>query len=55
MKLHTSDEQFESLHRVCDKARTTSKAVTVDRQALINLLMDHSNLVAQVERIDADG
>jgi hypothetical protein len=37
--------EFEGLHQRYDRTRSTSKTVTVDRQALIHLLMDHSGLV----------
>lgn len=43
--LYTTLEQFEHLHERNDRTRSTSKTVTVDRQALINILMDHSSLV----------
>ena len=36
-----TEEQFNTLH---EKADTRRKIVKVDRQALINLLMDHGNL-----------
>lgn len=38
-----TQEQFEQLHRDIDTRRTVVK---VDRQALANLLMDHSELWA---------
>lgn len=47
-RLHTTADQFDTLHRAQAKARSTSKSVTVDRQALINVLMDHSALVRTV-------
>jgi hypothetical protein len=37
--------EFEGLHARYDRTRSTSKSVTVDREALIHLLMDHSRLV----------
>jgi hypothetical protein len=46
MKLHTSLDQFEGLHRAEAKARSTSKSLTIDRAALVALLMDHSALEA---------
>lgn len=45
LQLYTTLRQFEELHLRHDRTRSTSKTVTVDRQALINLLMDHSRLV----------
>lgn len=44
---HCTQAQFESLHRAIDKTRSTSTTVRVDKQALINLLIDHSQLHAQ--------
>ncbi len=41
ISLYTSMREFER-H---DRTRRTSKTVTVDRDALIHLLMDHSRLV----------
>jgi hypothetical protein len=38
-------EQFEKIHLSVDRTRTTSKTVTIDRQALVNLLIDHSRLL----------
>lgn len=59
LQLYTTLRQFEELHLRHDRTRCTSKTVTVDRQALINLLMDHSRLVDALRktgRVDiADG
>lgn len=44
LTLSTTLEQFDGLHAAHAKVRATSKTVTVDRQALINLLMDHAQL-----------
>lgn len=49
--IHTTDKQFESLHVSTDKCRKNAKNVTVDRQALVNLLMDHSNMVAKLQEM----
>ena len=43
--LNTSMAEFEALHERYDRTRSTSKSVTVERAALIHLLMDHSRLV----------
>ena len=51
MKLYTNDEEFELLHQAVDKARKNAKEVKVPRQALINLLMDHSHLVKLVKEL----
>ena len=54
MKLYTSDEDFDTLHLAADKARKNAKEVKVSRQALINLLMDHSHLVKLVKELGGD-
>ena len=51
MKLYTNDEEFELLHQAVDKARKNAKEVKVSRQALINILMDHSHLVKLVKEL----
>ena len=51
MKLYTTDEDFDTLHLAADKARKHAKEVKVSRQALINLLMDHSHLVKLVKEL----
>lgn len=43
--LYTTMAEFEALHERHDRTRSTSKSVTVDREALIHILMDHSRLV----------
>ncbi len=50
LHLYTTVRQFEELHLRHDRTRSTSKTVTVDRQGLINLLMDHSRLVDALRR-----
>lgn len=47
-----SQEQFEGLHAALDKARSTTKNITVDRQALTNILIDHSKMVERLERLE---
>ena len=54
MKLYTSDEDFDTLHLAADKARKNAKDIKVPRQALINLLMDHSHLVKLVKELGGD-
>ena len=54
MKLYTTDEDFDTLHLAADKARKNAKEVKVSRQALINLLMDHSHLVKLVKELGGD-
>jgi len=45
LRLYTTMRQFEDLHRQYDRTCKTSKAVAVDRQGLINLLMDHARML----------
>ncbi len=54
MKLYTTDEDFDTLHLAVDKARKNAKDIKVPRQALINLLMDHSHLVKLVKELGGD-
>ncbi|CAB5079563.1 hypothetical protein UFOVP143_29 [uncultured Caudovirales phage] len=42
--------QFEALHQALAKVRSTSSSVTVDKQALTNLLMDYSRLINVLEK-----
>lgn len=43
--LYTTMREFETLHERYDRTRSTSRTVTVEREALIHLLMDHARLV----------
>jgi hypothetical protein len=36
--------RFEGIHKSLDRVRSTSRTVTVDRQALANLLIDHGKV-----------
>lgn len=45
LSLYTTMREFEGLHERHDRTRSTSRTLTVDREALIHLLMDHSRLV----------
>lgn len=45
LSLYTTMRELEGLHEPHDRTRSTSRTVTVDREALIHLLMDHSRLV----------
>lgn len=49
MQYETTLDQFEGLHNALAKVRKNSTTVKVDRQALINILMDHSELARQLE------
>ena len=48
--LYTTMAEFEELHARYDRTRATSKSVTVDLEALIHLLMDHSRLIEALRR-----
>ena len=45
LKARTSDEEFDGLWQAVHTARSTSKKVSVSKEALENLLMDHAALV----------
>lgn len=49
--LYTTLKQFEGLHERHDRTRSTSRSVTVDRQALIHILMDHPNMVDALRKV----
>ncbi len=40
----TTQDHFETLWDIVDKSRSTSKNVTVDKAAIVALLMDHASL-----------
>lgn len=44
-----TDGQFHALHEALAKVRSTSKTVTVSKEALTNLLIDHSKIYAALE------
>ncbi|MBK1871592.1 hypothetical protein [Taklimakanibacter albus] len=48
-RVKTTMEQFEALHAANAKTRSTSKTVTVSKEALTNILMDHSMMVGELE------
>jgi len=50
IRLYTTLRQFEALHDRHDRTRSTSKTVTVDRQALINVLMDHARMLEALRK-----
>jgi hypothetical protein len=45
LRLYTTLAEFELLQERHDRTRRTSKTVTVDRQALIHILMDHARML----------
>ena len=40
-----SMDMFNGIHKAIDKVRSTSKIVTVDKDALAKLLIEHSKLL----------
>ena len=48
ISLNTTQDNFDDLHQVVDKARKNAKIVKVNRKLLINLLMDHSLLISSL-------
>ncbi len=50
LRLHTTMGEFETLHERHDRTRSTSKTVTVDRQALIHILMDHARMLEALRK-----
>ena len=52
--LKTSLQQFEEIWAKVDKTRSTSKTVTVSKQGLMNLLMDHAKMWDELEEWDWD-
>ena len=48
LKLTCSQKQFDDLNVAIDKVKRTSTTVKVDKQALVNLLIDHCKLVAKL-------
>lgn len=47
MKLYTSEAAFDKLHVLVSDSRTN---INIKRATLINLLMDHSNMVGMLEQ-----
>ena len=48
-RVKTTMEQFEALHEANDKTRSTSKTVKVSKEALTNILLDHSMMFGELE------
>ena len=48
-KLQTTTNQFHDMHVVVDKARPKTRTVTVEKDALFNLLVDHSKMVGELQ------
>jgi len=45
VQLHSTLAQFEDTYARLDKVRSTSKTVTVDKESLTAILMDHTQLI----------
>ncbi|GAA4134667.1 hypothetical protein ACFFTN_13090 [Aminobacter aganoensis] len=50
LKLYTTMPEFELLHKRHDRTRSTSRTVTVDRQAQIHILMDHARMLEALRK-----
>jgi hypothetical protein len=50
LHLYTTLAELETMHERHDRTRSTSKTVTVDRQALIHILMDHSRMLEALRK-----
>lgn len=50
LHLYTTMSEFETLYGRHDRTRSTSKTVTVDRQALIHILMDHARMLETLRK-----
>lgn len=50
LQLYTTMLEFEHLHERHDRTRSTSKTVTVDRKALIHILMDHARMLEALRK-----
>jgi len=50
LRLYTTLAEFELLHERHDRTRRTSKTVTVDRQALIHVLIDHARMLEALRK-----
>ena len=49
MSLSLSHKDFEDLHMSVDRVRSHTKKIYVDRQAIVNLLIDYSKLIQELE------
>ncbi|RWH07871.1 MAG: hypothetical protein EOQ73_00605 [Mesorhizobium sp.] len=50
LRLYTTFAKFETLHERHDRTRSTSKTATVDRRALIYILMDHARMLEALRK-----
>ena len=51
ISLNTTQDDFDDLYQIVDKARKNAKFVKVDRKLLIGLLMDHSLLISSLNNL----
>lgn len=50
LQLYTTFAEFEALHARHDRTRSTIKTVTVERQALIHVLMDPARMLEALRK-----
>lgn len=50
LQLYTTMDEFEDPHARYDRTRSTSETVTVERQALIHILMDHARMIEALRK-----
>lgn len=50
VKLLCTNDQFSELNHKCLGARQSSKFVSVEREALHNLLLDHTTVIGELEQ-----
>jgi hypothetical protein len=50
LRLYTTLAEFELLHERYDRTRRTSKTVTVDRQALVHILMGNDRMLEALRK-----
>jgi hypothetical protein len=48
MKLETSLNQYEELHRIIETKKRRPKSITIPTESLINILIDHSRMCAKL-------
>jgi hypothetical protein len=48
MKLETSLNQYEELHRIIETKERRPKSITIPTESLINILIDHSRMCAKL-------
>jgi len=51
LQLYTTMHEFEELHARHDRTHSTSKTITVERQALIHILMDHARMLEALRKV----